>query len=238
MSNAIPNVVREMAGQQIPFNPHASSGDYQVAEYTSTGARITKPKVVGGINQLQKIASLVDQSATAKGGRRVVLQKIRGGQQAPPPTPAPKPAKQKPGKKNKKALPTLKEVDLEEEASVEDLEDLITTPPVVAPPAVVVRPKGKKVVFHTNYGMIKATVMDCLSDPQQWGICLVFEDEDAISFIPRPGQDLKVTLPDKTTVKVAFTGIVMTWSDGVSKLMFFLINTDNKADNDHDNNED
>ena len=86
------------------------------------------------------------------------------------------------------------------------------------------QPKAAKtsfnVVFSIDSGKIKSVVNAVLETGT--ALLLVYEDEDAVSYIPEKGSHLIIITPDKREVPVLFLGLQFEWYNTRQQLLVFM----------------
>lgn len=181
--------------------------DYLVSKFTKEGRKIEQGRPLAP-TEANKLAEMVARHATGNGGRKNIPP-------TPPNQPAAKAAKAKKAVKKKaeivQVLETPPVIPFRDEA-IEEITPVLNKDP---------EPKTKLIVFHTPFGKIKQSVIDVLI--HDGALCLVFNSEDDIRYMPADGTDVTMTLPDGSEYDTAYIGVTFTWSDGRKQLMLFMI---------------
>ena len=76
------------------------------------------------------------------------------------------------------------------------------------------------VIFNLPHGKLRSRVVAVLDSPT--GFVLVYENPEALQFVPSQGSMVSVTLPEDRTVQALFTGCVFEWYTGHNRLLFFI----------------
>jgi hypothetical protein len=238
------SIPRSEAGRAVmpDFTTGASSGDYVVPQYSSEGRKLTRGAVVGGGSEdtnpaKRKIASFFERKGGERaeidtGGVAPVIPKAKNANRIKPPPPPPPPRKK--GARVKVAVELPSRVE-QNEPSGELYEPITATVEQPKPdrlPGVV---QGKEytktsftVVFHTKLGRIKS-IVDAILESDT-GLCLVYADEQQISYEPDQGTELSLILPDKREVEVMSVGLKFSWYDSNQQLLTFIkTEVDNEA---------
>lgn len=209
-------------------NPFSQSGvvvvgsdNHNESAYTTTGTQKIAPRIVGSKADFDAMKSKILAHALGAGATMIDTQEV------------PQPVKVAPKKVVKKqtikqaAPQRVKPIVKNKEEELVFTEQGIEPQPTfqAAAPAQplihqYVRPK-KVVTFKNAMGQIKLEVDGVLVN--NFGIGLVFENENKIGFTPADHSDFEVSY-DSSKFTVMFTGIIFPWLDGVKQIMV-LVNT-------------
>jgi hypothetical protein len=183
---------------------YVEDGDYVVPQYNEMGRQLEDAVIIGSEKKLSKMALSIARHASNHGGAIAT------------PVVVAEPAKPVKGKKGKKQAVAPQPVKAKKPTVVDPAE-----------PAVVVKPGVKfssdiadhnlAVTFQNKFGKIKMKALDSMDS--ELAICLIFKNEDALSFIPEQGEELFVTIGDAAKERVLFPGAIFTWPDREKQLM-------------------
>lgn len=206
-------IAREEAGTaKMPdSSTGALSGDYVVPQYSEEGRKLTRGAIVGGEQKQSALSNKIGRMFASK-GERIDTNKVVTSQPARVPVKVVgkvKAAKQKQAKQAE-VPPTPPQFQGEDAGAFEEELPLPTTP----------APKSIVVVLNGGFGKIRATVNAVLES--ETGLCLVFENEDMISYEPEQGGELVLTMPDKREIKVMTMGLKFKWYQTAQQLMTFI----------------
>ncbi len=102
-------------------------------------------------------------------------------------------------------------------------------PPVLPTPPPTPTPKEMyTVVFENEFGKIKVRAVDVLVNQNAY--CIVFLNEDSMTFEPKIGQKIFIYLNDNKKISVYYPGIVFNWTDDRRKLMILIRNEQDESD--------
>ena len=191
-----------------------TKGTLVVGNYNDAGTSLDESVVLGNNDKLH---ALLRQNATSMGGKL----RVKGE--------APEVAPKKKGKKKKvetkavitKVIPVVDDgeaINYPELAEQEDLTVNTYTEPVIT--------KCITVTFKHPIGEIKLDVESVMMD--NLGIGLVFSNEKELRFKPNQGDEFKLLYGSEEYL-VMFTGVVLTWLDGIRKIMV-LVNVEGKGE--------
>ena len=75
-------------------------------------------------------------------------------------------------------------------------------------------------MFKIESGKVKSKVTAVLQDDVS--LLLVYEDSDAISYIPEKGNTLTIITPDDKEVEVMFLGSQIEWYEDRQQILIFI----------------
>ena len=205
-----------------------TKGTLVVGSYNQAGTAIEESVVLGDNTRLQ---NSLRQDAASKGGK---IRSLNG--------PVAVATKKKGGKKKPKvetpvtfSVPMRTAYNPLEGIPQDELDTLNTITasmqadanvayiPTVFPITTVI---PKVVIFKHSIGEIKLDVEAIMID--NLGIGLVFANDREVRFKPNQGDEFTLITPD-AEFTVMFTGVVLTWLDGVKKIMV-LVNVEGKGE--------
>lgn len=209
-------IAREEAGTaKMPdASTGALSGDYVVPQYDENGRRLTSGAIVGGLNTQSVITKKISRMFEAKGDRIGTPKIVLKQPAITPPLVGPKPKTAK-AKAAKKVAAVVQPEEVPVQFEPEPLHQFEPEPTPFTP-----APKSIVVVLGSKLGKIKVAVNAVLES--ETGLCLVFEDEDRISYEPEQGSELTITMPDKRNVNVMAMGLRFKWYGSKQQLMTFI----------------
>ena len=211
-----------MATSDNPFSQSGvivvGSDNHNESAYTTTGTQKIAPRIVGSKGDFDAMKNKILAHALGAGATMIERTEEQPQQVA-------KILPKKVVKKTtiKQAAPQRIKPAVKENVVFTDEYD--GNPPQVvsvAQPIIPQYAKPKKVVtFKNAMGQIKLEVDGILVN--NFGIGLVFENENKIGFTPADHSDFEVSY-ESSRFTVMFTGIIFPWLDGVKQIMV-LINT-------------
>lgn len=184
----------------------AVAGDYVVPQYTEEGRRITRGAIVGGEQVHNQVTRKIGRMFEAKGELSNSAPKILT------PVPVAPLAKTK-TRKTKKVVAPVESPAHFHEPTRQPFEEELPLPITASPKSIVV-------VLRTDFGKIKVAVNAVLESDT--GLCLVFKDENQISYEPEQGTEVVITMPDKREIKVMTMGLRFKWYETSQQLMTFI----------------
>ena len=99
-------------------------------------------------------------------------------------------------------------------------------PEPVIQPRIIDRKMDKasfSIVFDIETGKVRSSCDAVLEN--DLAVMLVYEDEDAMSYIPQKGGQLSIIMPDKREIPVMFLGLQFEWYSSRQQLLIFLKTT-------------
>jgi hypothetical protein len=193
-----------------------------VGKYDEDGRSkaVGKPADVQEISQNKK---LMIKSMSTRGGELMpgfimtADGPVKASQFKPTPKvtikPAVQPVPEVKGKRGKKKAA----VEVPVQSYVEEVEEQITdTLPLPKETA----PETFPVTFSIESGTIRSSCIAILED--DLGLILVYNDMDDISYIPKQGGKLSLTLPGQRKMNVMFLGLRLQWFNNNNQLLVFI----------------
>ncbi len=216
-------------------------GDYIVPKFNALGKRISEPSFVGSAEEIKEKSLAIIKSAllgsregkfVRKTGIDVGPQrrsesainpsknptkkqrKVNNNQEKSTSSKLPiieldkKPLKVKPSSIYLPIEEAMRAINMDEETNYS-----VNTPSISAT-------KSIYVTLSSNFGKIKVSVAAVLEE--ETALILVYNNEEAMSFIPHQGDILSIIINKDRTERVMYTGFLFTWIDNTKKLMVFV----------------
>lgn len=205
-------------------NSQVDGKSFIVGKYDEWGGRRALGKAAD-TGEVSKEAKLMQNSMKTRGGElmRGFIMTNEGPVKASQYTPRPKPAK--PAVPIKPVLAKTKRKKKEPEPEVEQNyiqmveeninPEVIEYDPVPQP----VKTETFPVTFSIESGTIKSQADAILED--ELGLILVYKDLDSISYVPKRGGKLSLSLPGRN-IQVMYLGIQAQWYNTNQQLLLFV----------------
>lgn len=193
---------------------YAKNGDYIVPSYSENGTPRSPGIAQGTSEDMERLRQKMIRHATASGGVALTAQ-------AAPVVEAPKKRGRKKAVVQTQAAPVVQPTIMVSQPAVMPAPIVYSQPAVPSTP---VRIPAIDVVFANRFGKMTLKAIQCLEHED--ALCLVFENEDKLTFIPAQGEELTVTIDKTFEHKILYPGYIFTWPDD-KKLMVLVKLPDN-----------